>query len=112
MIDHLMYKNFLKNTTGTSIVTNQQKSTKFEKKSSRWLYIFMKEKQSTQWNAWQQYLHMMHAAQFYRHNLYTVKLQAWHIYYPISTQIGLVIANHVQELFIVLTRSENFSVIW
>ena len=57
MIDHLMYKNFLKNTT--SIVINEQKSTKFEKQSSHWLYIFIKEKQSTQWNAWQQHLHMM-----------------------------------------------------
>ena len=46
MIDHLMYKKFLKNTT--SIVINEQKSTKFEKQSSRWLYIFMKEKQLTQ----------------------------------------------------------------
>ena len=71
MIDHLMYKNFLKNTT--NVITNEQKSKKFEKQFSRWLYIFMKEKQSTQWNAWQQHLHMMHTAQFYRHNLYTVK---------------------------------------
>ena len=110
MIDHLMYKNFLKNTT--NVITNEQKSKKFEKQFSHWLYIFMKEKQSTQWNAWQQYLHMMYTAQFCRHNLYTVKLQAWQIHYHISTQIGLVIANHVQELFIVLTWSENFSVIW
>ena len=53
MIDHLMYKNFLKNTT--NVITNEQKSKKFEKQFSRWLYIFMKEKQSTQWNAWQQH---------------------------------------------------------
>ena len=46
MIDHLMYKNFLKNTT--SVITNEQKSKEFEKQFSRWLYIFMKEKQSTQ----------------------------------------------------------------
>ena len=88
MIDHLMYKNFLKNTT--SVITNEQKSKKFEKQFSRWLYIFIKEKQSTQWNAWQQHLHTMHTAQFYRHNLYTVKLQAWQIHYHISTEIGLV----------------------
>ena len=69
MIDHLMYKNFLKNTTRLSVITNEQKSKKFEKQFSRWLYIFIKEKQSTQWNAWQQHLHMMHTAQFYRHNL-------------------------------------------
>lgn len=42
MIDHLMYKNFLKNTT--NVITNEQKSKKFEKQFSRWLYIFMKEK--------------------------------------------------------------------
>lgn len=44
MIDHLMYKNFLKNTT--NVITNEQKSKKFEKQFSRWLYIFMKEKNS------------------------------------------------------------------
>ena len=72
--------------------------TKFEKETRHWSYFFIKKQQLTRQNARQQRALMM--CLLTQAWVLTVQLLAWCIHCPIRAQIGLVITNSFQEVFL------------